>query len=192
MRFSRVVLSVLTLAPFLGALANSSNERRQESSSMASLFSSTQSKIDGLITAGTQPINDPGLALTTISNVFDLTNIVNAAMDTFNVGDESLFVDLDGKELDDIQMAEKVVQLWQSVGNAASLVKGSGSETVAEVVHMIAFNLELCSEDILRVAQGVAKLPNVVEAAKANQDLMTGIVSSILGSSLVDSLSLTE
>ncbi|CAE6393023.1 unnamed protein product [Rhizoctonia solani] len=158
---------------------------------MASIFSSIQSKMDELIPAGTQPINDPELALTTVSSVFDFSNIVNAAMDTFDAGDESLFV-YDGKKLDEVQMAEKVVQLWQSFGNAASLVKGSGSGTVAEVVHMIAFNLELCSEDILRVAQGVAKLPNVVEAAKANKDLMAGIVDSMLGSALVDSLTLTE
>ncbi|KAF8743308.1 hypothetical protein RHS02_03038, partial [Rhizoctonia solani] len=196
MRFPQIVLSILALVPFLGALASSSTNteflRRQGANSIAAVFSSTQSKLAQLVPEGTQSINDPELALTTISSVLDFTNILNAAMDTFNTGDEGLLIDLDGRKLDDVQMAEKIVQLWQSVGKVVLLVKDSGSATVAEVVHMIAFNLELSYEDILRIAQGVAKLPNVVETAKANQDLMAGIVDSILGSALVDSLSLTE
>ncbi|EUC57677.1 hypothetical protein RSOL_229800 [Rhizoctonia solani AG-3 Rhs1AP] len=185
MRFPRATLSILVLSPFLGALASSSTraelERRQNASSMAAVFSNAQSKIDALLPADTQPISDPELALTTMSQVFDFTNIVTATMDTFNEGDESLLTDLDGKTLDDVQMAEKVVQLWQSIGRAASLVKDSGSGSVATMIQVTALNIELCADDISRVAQGVSKLPNVLEAAKINQELMTGIVGSMLG-----------
>ncbi|KEP54939.1 hypothetical protein V565_010370 [Rhizoctonia solani 123E] len=185
MRFPRATLSILALSPFLGALAGSSTraelERRQNASSMAAVFSNAQSKIDALLPADTQPISDPELALTTMSQVFDFTNIVTATMDTFNEGDESLLIDLDGKTLDDVQMAEKVVQLWQSIGRAASLVKDSGSGSVATMIQVTALNIELCADDISRVAPGVSKLPNVLEAAKINQELMSGIVGSMLG-----------
>ncbi|CUA70270.1 hypothetical protein RSOLAG22IIIB_00623 [Rhizoctonia solani] len=185
MIFPRAVLSIFTLSLSLGALANSSMrielERRQDVSSMAAVFSNAQSKIDGLIPADAQPINDPELALTTMSQVFDFTNIVTAAMDTFKEGDENLLTDWDGNKLDDTQMAEKVVQLWQSVGRAASLVKESGSGSVATMIQVTALNIELCADDISRIAQGVAKLPNVLEASKTNQELMTRIVESMLG-----------
>ncbi|KAH7343889.1 hypothetical protein B0J17DRAFT_714044 [Rhizoctonia solani] len=183
MLFPRVTLSVLTLAPFLGALAGTGIEfkRQQNNNSMVAVFSSAQSKIDELVPAGTQPIIDPELALTTMSQVFDFTNIVTAAMDTFNGGDDNLLIDLDGTKLDDVQMAEKVVQFWQSLGRVASLVKDSGSGSVATMIQVTALNMELCSEDISRISQSVAKLPIVAEAVKANQELMTGIVDSMLG-----------
>ncbi|KDN40828.1 hypothetical protein RSAG8_07846, partial [Rhizoctonia solani AG-8 WAC10335] len=185
MLFPRAAISILAFSPFLGALASSRTgvelERRQDASSMAAVFSNAQSKIDGLLPADAQPISDPELALTTMSQIFDFTNIVTASMDTFNEGDENLLIDLDGKKVDDVQMAEKVVQLWQSVGRAASLVKDSGSGSVATMIQVTALNIELCTDDISRIAQGVAKLPNVLEAAKTNQELMTGIVNSMLG-----------
>ncbi|CAE6527312.1 unnamed protein product [Rhizoctonia solani] len=185
MLFPRVALSILTLAPILGALAGSGTgialKRRQNASSMATIFSSAQATIDALIPTDTQPINDPELALTTMSQVFDSTIILTAAMDTLNEGGENLLVDLDGQKLDDVQMAAKVVQLWQSFGKAASLVKDSGSGSVATIIKVTAINIELCFEDISRVAKGVAALPTVVEATKTNQDLMAGIVDSMLG-----------
>ncbi|QRW15956.1 hypothetical protein RhiXN_03957 [Rhizoctonia solani] len=111
-------------------------------------------------------------------------------MDTFNTGDEGLLIWMAGS----LMMCK-----WpkRSFNCGRALVRLSYSSRT-RAVHCrrggayIAFNLELSYEDILRVAQGVAKLPNVVETAKANQDLMAGIVDSILGSALVDSLSLTE
>ncbi|CAE6461837.1 unnamed protein product [Rhizoctonia solani] len=185
MLFSRAAFSILALSPFIGVFASTSTrielQRRQNASSMAAVFSDAQSKIDTLIPIDTQPISDPELALTTMSQVFDYTNIVTAAMDTFNGGDENLLIDLDGKKLDDVQMSEKVVQLWQSIGRAASLVKGSGSGSVATMIQVTALTIGLCADDISRVAEGVAKLPNVLEAAKTNQELMTGIVDSMLG-----------
>ncbi|KAJ1308559.1 hypothetical protein OPQ81_004258 [Rhizoctonia solani] len=118
-------------------------------------------------------------------------------MTTFNGEDESLLLDLDGKKLDDVEMGEKVVRLWQagralhalhfsahsysqSFGKEALFIKNSGSGSVSTIMRVTAMNMGVCIEDLSRVTNGVASISTVIEAATTNQGLMGGIIDSML------------
>ncbi|KAG9099971.1 hypothetical protein FS749_016610 [Ceratobasidium sp. UAMH 11750] len=152
----------------------------RSSVSIVSLLDTAQSRMNQVLAQA----NDPSvLDLTTLNDIVSTTNHVsNTLVTDLQILDPSLdtlMVDATGNKLTDKELATKVTVLLKGFETACTIAKDTDSGEIANIIELIALNIDDMSEGLRRVVPGVTRLSLVTNSFKNTDATISQLVNSI-------------
>ncbi|KAG8715839.1 hypothetical protein FRC08_010107 [Ceratobasidium sp. 394] len=152
----------------------------RSSVSIVSLLDTAQSRMNQVLAQA----NDPSvLDLTTLNDIVSTTNDVSNTLATdlqiLDPSLDTLMVDATGNKLTDKELATKVTVLLKGFETACTIAKDTDSGEIANIIELIALNIDDMSEGLRRVVPGVTRLSLVTNSFKNTDATISQLVNSI-------------
>ncbi|KAG8745555.1 hypothetical protein FRC10_007733 [Ceratobasidium sp. 414] len=154
---------------------------RGSSVSIVSLLDAAQSRMSQVLAQA----NDPSvLNLTALNDIISTTNDVSNTLATdlqiLDPSLDTLMVDATGNELGAKELAIKIDTLLKEFTTACTTAKDAYSGEIANVMELIALNIDDMSEGLRRVVPRVTRLSLVIDSFKDAGAAISQLVDGIL------------
>ncbi|KAG9080470.1 hypothetical protein FRC06_006536 [Ceratobasidium sp. 370] len=131
-----------------------------------------------------QATDPSGLDLTALNDIVSTTNDVSntlaADLQILDPSLDTLMVDATGNKLTDRELATKINVLLKGFETACITAKGTDSGEIANIMELIALNIDDASEGLRRIVPSVTRLALVTDSFKNTDTAISQLVNNIL------------
>ncbi|QRV72687.1 hypothetical protein RhiJN_00701 [Ceratobasidium sp. AG-Ba] len=136
--------------------------------------------MDDLFQVGESSVSNLTALNNAVSTTNDVSNTLAIELQMLNTGLDTLMVDSTGNRLTNEELADKIVALLKAFEAACLIAKGTDIREIANVMELIALNIDDINDGLRLVVSDVVALPILMNAFKSIGSSISQVAAGII------------